>query len=701
MFCYSVSEHFSNTNLSLDEKKCMMVLTDSVKQDVIETLAIRVAEWDAKIASKQKLIDDLTNEIKVHENNMNEANNAIEKIDEKIAELNATLIKLKNDKIAASNNKITAYNNYTAWEAKESAKQLAINTAKTARVDAEAFPAEFKPGLYWQRAKGIGLWRHNSSMDDVNYFNTAKIEKYGTVTDLYSVGFAFNKEGVWGNNFYDNGRGDQDYVIELKGYFKPSSTGTWKFYTYSDDSSRLWIGNMAINGLNDSNAVVNNGGLHGMQQRSGIKIHLIENVLYPIRIQMYEWGGGDNLHVTFEGPGVSYRHNGDGFYFNTGNSYDIINMNKYNGAMLARNISNNLHWKRVGGWSGGRVNPELFENPPNDVGLVNDINSIGFAYNRPGVNNVNGGQFAVSILGYFKPNSTGTWNFYIHSDDDSYLWLGSSALKNEASEAVVKIIGCCYGSSGSVTLEKGLYYPLKIFYSNAGGPCNLLLKFSGPNVSERTDGTGFYYNTGDIISLEVVQKLNNLVNQLNKLENELNDATNNKKKYEKEYNDYMSEESTKGNSESKINNQITDQNNLKTIEKNKHNINESNKISKEGQRDIIIRERDDINKDSAGIRYYHKFVLDNGAIPIQDFIIPSTNNYTAANYDAIQNDQFIGNMAKCYKSFTNEQQYNDIISTMSKLYSDNVQINKTRLNNQDFAELKLMNNDPYKFIPVL
>lgn len=72
--------------------------------------------------------------------------------------------------------------------------------------------------------------------------------------------------------------------IEWQGYFLPEVTGEYTFTTTSDDASYLWIGSTAASGYTTSNALVNNGGLHGSQSRSG-SITLTEGVYYPIRIQ--------------------------------------------------------------------------------------------------------------------------------------------------------------------------------------------------------------------------------------------------------------------------------------------------------------------------------------------------------------------------------------------------------------------------------
>lgn len=92
------------------------------------------------------------------------------------------------------------------------------------------------------------------------------------------------------------------------GYFKPPSTGTYTFYTSSDDGSGVWIGNIAsaTSGRTTANAVLDNlmGGGQGDTKRSG-STTLTGGVWYPIRIVHEEGGGGDNLTFSWAGPGIA------------------------------------------------------------------------------------------------------------------------------------------------------------------------------------------------------------------------------------------------------------------------------------------------------------------------------------------------------------------------------------------------------------
>lgn len=130
-------------------------------------------------------------------------------------------------------------------------------------------------GLYFNLYGG-GTW------DVVKDFSDWAIYESGTVENFrISV-----KDGIYV---------DEDYfAFDFFGYIYITTAGEYTFYTTSDDGSQLWIGNQMI---------VNNDGLHGMQERSG-KITLAAGV-YPITVKFFERSGGHGLQVRYKGPGIS------------------------------------------------------------------------------------------------------------------------------------------------------------------------------------------------------------------------------------------------------------------------------------------------------------------------------------------------------------------------------------------------------------
>ena len=101
-----------------------------------------------------------------------------------------------------------------------------------------------------------------------------------------------------------------NYGFIAIGYFRPPTTGTYTFFTSSDDHSGVWIGDIASasSGRTVANATVNNGMDLGSGQsdtkRSGT-IFLTAGIWYPIRIVHEEGGGGDNLTFSWSGPGIA------------------------------------------------------------------------------------------------------------------------------------------------------------------------------------------------------------------------------------------------------------------------------------------------------------------------------------------------------------------------------------------------------------
>jgi hypothetical protein len=98
------------------------------------------------------------------------------------------------------------------------------------------------------------------------------------------------------------------------GYFLAPTTGTYTFYTASDDASHLWIGPNALSGYTTANATVINGGPHGVIEASGTT-NLTGGLLYPMRIMFGEQGGGDIMTVSFAGPNIVKTTNGSGYYY--------------------------------------------------------------------------------------------------------------------------------------------------------------------------------------------------------------------------------------------------------------------------------------------------------------------------------------------------------------------------------------------------
>jgi hypothetical protein len=131
--------------------------------------------------------------------------------------------------------------------------------------------------------------------DNVNFFATATPTTFGanpaTSVQTTSISEPSSDDG-------------SSFSVQWLGYFLPSTTETYTFFTSSDDASYVWVGSNAVTGFTTENAIVDNGGLHGNQERSGT-VSLIAGVYYPIRIQFGENSGGDVLTFNYSTPTIS------------------------------------------------------------------------------------------------------------------------------------------------------------------------------------------------------------------------------------------------------------------------------------------------------------------------------------------------------------------------------------------------------------
>ena len=149
--------------------------------------------------------------------------------------------------------------------------------------------------------------------DNVSFFATATPQTFGTNLATSVQTTPITEPATDDGSFFS---------CQWLGYFKPTTTETYTFFTSSDDASYVWVGNNAVSGFTNNNATVNNGGLHGNQEASG-SIALTAGVYYPIRIQFGENGGGDVMTFNYSTPTITKTTTVTGlvFYSTTTNGH--------------------------------------------------------------------------------------------------------------------------------------------------------------------------------------------------------------------------------------------------------------------------------------------------------------------------------------------------------------------------------------------
>jgi len=84
------------------------------------------------------------------------------------------------------------------------------------------------------------------------------------------------------------------FSVRWTGQIEPMSSGTYTFFTQSDDGVRLWVNNQLI---------INNWTDHAVTEDSGT-ITLVEGQKYNIRLEYYDSGYGAVAKLLWSGPGL-------------------------------------------------------------------------------------------------------------------------------------------------------------------------------------------------------------------------------------------------------------------------------------------------------------------------------------------------------------------------------------------------------------
>lgn len=298
-------------------------------------------------------------------------------------------------------------------------------------------------GLHWdmragyqQYGKGTiiqsSLEKNNPPSDKqgLRYEKRVGYQQYGTGA-LMTSGIDTNILNEWNINSENN------FNVEYNGFFFTKNlSGSFKFHTYSDDESFVYItkDNVQV-------TVVNNGGTHPPQWRSG-SIVLEANTYYPIRIRYGESYGINILSLYFEHQFIPKTSNGIGHYF--------------------------------------------YEMPDTTVSVLplphTQIQNT-FAES--------GEQYNVEYDGFFfTQNYSGGFTFFTASDNESFLWINGVMVVNNGNQSRAGI-----EKSGAILLEKNTYYPIKIRFGNGHGPGWLTVSFAHVSIPKTTNGKGFFFST--------------------------------------------------------------------------------------------------------------------------------------------------------------------------------------------------------------
>jgi hypothetical protein len=121
------------------------------------------------------------------------------------------------------------------------------------------------------------------------YFDNANLTNLGVARIDGTVDFN------WGTGSPDPAIAPNTFSVRWTGQVQPTTSGTYTFFTQTDDGVRLWV---------NGTQLINNWTTGGYRERSGT-IALVAGQQYDIRLEYYENTSSATARLLWSGPGVT------------------------------------------------------------------------------------------------------------------------------------------------------------------------------------------------------------------------------------------------------------------------------------------------------------------------------------------------------------------------------------------------------------
>jgi hypothetical protein len=313
-----------------------------------------------------------------------------------------------------------------------------VNTTPTPTLRDPENPADVVAGLDYQYYEG--------SWSTIPDFNPLTPKKTGTVS----------------NPDLTVRSRDSEYGIRFKGYINVPADGQYTFYTTSDDGSKLLIGNTEV---------VNNDGMHASQERSGT-IGLKAGK-HAVTVLFLQGGGGQELTVSYEGPGVSKQAVPASAWYRTNTTpTPVVLRDPENPADVVSGLDYQYY---EGNWSSL---PDYNSLTPNKTGASSNIDL--------GVRNRDT-QYGIRFKGYINIPTDGQYTFYTNSDDGSKLLIGTTeVVNNDGLHDVVE-------KSGTIGLKAGKHAITILYLQGTSTTQQLTVSYSSPNLGKQVVPASSWY----------------------------------------------------------------------------------------------------------------------------------------------------------------------------------------------------------------
>jgi hypothetical protein len=289
-----------------------------------------------------------------------------------------------------------------------------------------------------------------------------------------------------------------NYGSRISGYIRPQTSGSYTFWIAGDDNCELYLST----DQNASNKTMiaslsgwsNPGELTRYPQQQSVARNLVAGQYYYIEALHKEGVGGDHVAVYWQGPGISQSIIGSA-YISTAPSATaaptptpIQTVTGGNG-MLTRAV-----WSNLGGDQLSTLKSNA--NYPNNPSSTSTVSSFAGPTNWAD-------NYGSRIYGYVRPQTSGSYTFWITGDDNCELYLSTD--QNAANKSLIASLPgwanpgelTRYPQQKSVTknLIAGQYYFIEALHKEGSVIDHVAVYWQGPGITQSIIGSAYLSTT--------------------------------------------------------------------------------------------------------------------------------------------------------------------------------------------------------------
>jgi hypothetical protein len=270
----------------------------------------------------------------------------------------------------------------------------------------------------------------------------------------------------WRGGAPDSKVNADNFSAEWTGQILAPETGTYTFTTKSDDGIAVWVnGQRLINAWNN----------HSAQADSGT-ISLQAGQKYDIKVDYFEHGGDSVAQLYWSSPNIAQQVIPQAYLYSS------------TAAAVTPAPAPAAVTPAGNGLTGQYYNSTNLD--PSTLALTKTDTSVNFNWNNGAPDaKVSADNFSAEWTGQILAPETGTYTFTTTSDDGVRVWVNGQQLINAWNDHGPQ------QDSGTITLQAGQKYDIKVDYYERTGGAVMQLNWSTPTIARQVIPQAYLYSS--------------------------------------------------------------------------------------------------------------------------------------------------------------------------------------------------------------